>query len=264
MFLLPVSSLKGWKLTLVVWRDRRTTPVRLRLASAKMTTQGTRMSRFWDHLPFLAVLSGTGPAGAATSQGDPIEQAVMDFQAGRDRERSFRQLVDAAYPQIRGFLGKKVFSADEVLELTQETFLSIYTGLDGFRRQASFRTWAFRIAHVTYLKWLQRRRSRPEAEQVANVEADFGFDDGRPVAVDGETPLLEVLRKEARQQLAAAIRELPEQEGRCVVLRVYHDLKQREIADFLGIRVGTVKAHLHHARQKLRARLAGRVEGVDF
>jgi RNA polymerase sigma factor (sigma-70 family) len=225
----------------------------------------TRMLRFWDHLPFFAVLSATGPAGlAASREGDPIEQAVVDFQAGRDRDRSFRRLVDALYPAIRGFLGKRVFSADEVLELTQETFLSIYSGLDGFRREASFRTWAFRIAHVTYLKWLQRRRSRPEGGHTAAPGPDFGFDEGRPVAVDGDTPLEEVLRKEARRRLAAAIRELPEQEGRCVVLRVYHDLKHREIADFLGIRVGTVKAHLHHARQKLQASLAGRVGGIDF
>ena len=84
------------------------------------------------------------------------------------------------------------------------------------------------------------------------------------MAVSAETPLDGVLRKEARRKLGEAMEGLPEQERACVTLRVYHDLSHREIAELLEIAVGTVKAHLHHARRKLRVRLQGTLGGIDF
>ncbi len=195
------------------------------------------------------------PAAVFAPHTDPghdlVEAAVRAFQAGHDRELAFRRVVDAYYRPLRGYFARRVANADDGLELTQEAFLRIYQGLDGFRHEASFRTWAFRIAHTTYLRWLESRRRVVQ-------ESEIGDEDDPPVeAVDTATPLEGYLQKEASARLADAVETLPEQEKRCVTLRVYHDLSHREIADFLGLQVGTVKAHLNHARQKLRTRLAG-------
>jgi len=202
---------------------------------------------------------------------DPTAEAVRAFQEGRDREGSFRQLVDTCYPQVRAYFARRVFSTEECLELTQETFLRIYRGLDGFRHQALFRTWMFRIAQTTYLAWLRRQKREVEAqrspavaERIGGSTSDHpGWDEHEPVGVSRETPLDGVLRKEARERLAQAVGALPEQERRCMTLRVYHDLSHQEIADFLGLAVGTVKAHLHHAREKLRGSLHGSFGSID-
>lgn len=196
---------------------------------------------------------------------DGIDQAIASFQAGVCRDDSFRRIVESYYHPIKGFFARRVFSVDDGLELTQETFLRIYKGLDGFRGEARFRSWAFRIAHTTYLQWLERRHLPAlRAGEVALPAAPDGERVEPASAVSSETPLDEVLRKEARQKLGEAVGQLPEQERKCMILRVYHDLSHQEVADFLGLRPGTVKAHLHHAREKLRARLGGSLGGIDF
>lgn len=188
-----------------------------------------------------------------------VEAAVESFQAGREREASFRRLVEAFYGPLRAFFLRRVREPEDALELTQETFLRIYRALDGFRREASFRSWAFGIAHTTYFKWLERRGSGDAAPAAppatVAATADGGWEGLEPVAVERRTPLDDLLAREARDRLAAAIEGLPAQERRCVLLRVYQDLSHPEIAELLGLAVGTVKAHLHHARQKLQARL---------
>jgi RNA polymerase sigma-70 factor, ECF subfamily len=196
--------------------------------------------------------------------GDPLEEAVVAFQAGRDREASFRCLVDSCYHPIRAFFARRVGSAEEALELTQDTFLRIYKGLDRFRRESRFRTWAFRVAHTTYLQWLERRGGRLEVAYPGAPGEEAAMEDHQAVAVERHTPLDAVLERELSERLAEAVGGLPEQERRCVTLRVYHDLSHQEIAELLGLAVGTVKAHLHHARQKLRTRLVDRFREIEL
>lgn len=202
-------------------------------------------------------------------QEQQVEAAVEAFQAGRDREGSFRCLADAFYGPVRAFFLRRVASPDDALELTQETFLRIYRALDGFRREASFRSWAFGIAHTTYFKWLERRGSRESIAREPSVAGESasarpGWEDAEPVAVERRTPLDDALARETCDRLAAAVAELPLQERRCVTLRVYQDLSHPEIAKILGLAVGTVKAHLHHARQKLQARLRDVFREIDL
>ena len=199
---------------------------------------------------------------------DPIGRAVRDFQAGIERERSFRLLVDQFYRPVRGFFSRRVFSADECLDLTQETFLGLYRGLEGFRAEARFEFWLFRIAQTTYLKWLRSRRRRPEPvlqDLVPGGETpSAGSEDHQPVAVVRGTQLEEVLHREQLELLRSAIDGLPDRMRRCVVLRVYQDRSYREIADFLELSIETVKAHLFQARKKLREMLEDEFEGVEL
>lgn len=196
---------------------------------------------------------------------EPIEEAVRAFQAGRDRERSFREVVDGYYGPLCSFFERRVSSPEDGLELTQETFLRIYSGLAGFRHETRFRSWVFGIAHTTYLKWLEKRR-RVEAGATLPEPAGeaFGWEREEPVPVVAGTALDGLLAREAREKLAAAVAELPNMERQCVMLRVYQDLPYQEIADLLGIELGTVKAHLNHARQKLKANLQTLFARIEF
>jgi RNA polymerase sigma-70 factor, ECF subfamily len=188
-----------------------------------------------------------------------IVRAVEQFQAGIDREQAFRVLVERFYPPVKGFFAKRVFSPDVCLDLTQETFLGLYKGLEGYRAEARFEFWLFRIAKTTLLKWLRTRRRREEAalESPPAIPkiATEGGDDPEPVVVEDETQLEEILRRERLETLRAAILELPDQMRRCMTLRVYQDLSYREIAELMEISIDTVKAHLFQARRKLRERL---------
>lgn len=184
-----------------------------------------------------------------------IKQAVEAFQGGQDREKSFRFLFETFYDPTRFFLAKRVSSQEDCLDLTQETFLRVYKGLEGYRGEAQFGTWVFRIAFNTYLKWLSRNRiddqSIDSQSGIDELEAAWEDDELIVVASD-ETPLEKTLRTERRRVLKNAIEELPGQMRRCTELRIYHDLSYREIAVVMRRSIETVKVHLFQSRKKLK------------
>ena len=202
-----------------------------------------------------------GPTGddeaalEAAALKERVEHAIAEFQRGVNRERNFRILFDAYYEPACHFLARRVSAPEDRLDLTQETFLRVYRGLEGYRGEAQFGTWVFRIAFNTYLKWLRRAKSddkRPDAVKGAE-ELEGAWDDDQPIAVStAESPLDQVLLGERRQALRRAIEELPEQMRRCTELRIYHDLSYREIAVVMRRSIETVKVHLFQARKKLK------------
>ncbi len=186
-----------------------------------------------------------------------IARAVGDFQAGRDREGSFRILFDRYYGVVQGFFARRVAVAEDRLDLTQETFLRVYRGLEGYRREADFGTWLFRIAFNTHLKWVRRGKG-----EVVSLESMTRGDEQPAKVWDGQgpakippTPLDDTLRHERRQKLRQAIEELPRQMSRCTLLRVYRELSYREISVVMKLSIDTVKVHLFQARKKLREKL---------
>ncbi len=199
---------------------------------------------------------------------DPIDRAVVDLQAGRDREKNFRILVERFYRPVQAFLAKRIFSADDCLDLTQETFLGLYTGLDGYRWDAPFASWLFCIAVNGYRKQCRRRARTGNPGMPADLPGGpqaAALENHELVAVDPEkTPLQEVLTKEQVERLREAIEELPPQMRQCLTLRLYHELKYKEIAESLEVSIETVKAHLFQARKKLREKLADDFEGINF
>ncbi len=203
------------------------------------------------------------------SQNDrAVVRAVEQFQAGVDREQSFRFLVDRFYLPVKGFFAKRVFSPDVCLDLTQETFLGLYRGLEGYRAEARFEFWLFRIAKTTHLKWLRTRRRREEAAlegpPAIHRIATEGSDEPEPVVVAEESQLEEILLQERLEKLRAAVQKLPDQMRRCMTLRVYQDLSYREIAELMEVSIDTVKAHLFQARKKLRASLKDAFIEIEF
>jgi RNA polymerase sigma-70 factor (sigma-E family) len=72
---------------------------------------------------------------------------------------------------------------------------------------------------------------------------------------DGEAADVDVVRQDNQRLVAEAVRALPARQRDCIVLRIYEDLTDVEIADTLGISSGSVKTHLHRARTTLADRL---------
>lgn len=187
-----------------------------------------------------------------------LERAILAFQHGDAREASFRLIFEHYYPVVLRFFRRRVFSPDDQLDLTQETFLRVYRGLEGFRREARFGTWLFRIAHNTHLKWL--RRLHPDEDDAVSLPASDSepgsWDTAEPTAIaTGETALDDVLLGEQQRLLREAIGELPEQMRESTELRIYQELSYKEIAVVMRLSVETVKVHLFQARKKLKKRL---------
>jgi RNA polymerase sigma-70 factor (ECF subfamily) len=195
-----------------------------------------------------------------------IARAVTDFQAGRDREKSFRVLFDQYYDVVQSFFVHRVPAAEDRLDLTQETFLRVYKGLESYRREADFGTWVFRIAFNTHMKWLRRAKGDEVSLEAVTRGGEPAAGAGVGVRPTGDppSPLDDALRRERQRRLREAIEKLPRQMYRCTLLRVYQDLSYREIAIALRLSIDTVKVHLFQARKKLRETLQDGVEELDL
>ncbi|MCP4660023.1 MAG: sigma-70 family RNA polymerase sigma factor [bacterium] len=214
-----------------------------------------------------------GTGRTADDGQERVASAIEDFRKGIDREKNFRLLFDSYYCLVHRFFTRRVSSPEDRLDLTQEVFLRVYRGLEGYRGEAQFGTWLFRIAHNTYLKWLRRAEleetsqaafPRPVPSRGGGQQEQASWNDELLAGVTEETPLDEILRTERLQKLHEAIAELPEQMRCCTELRIYQDLSYREISVVMGRSIDTVKVHLFQARKKLQQRLRESFEDIDF
>lgn len=198
------------------------------------------------------------PVELSAGAPDPytVESAVAAFQAGRRRDESFRYLFESYHRRVRRFFARRVASTDECLDLTQETFLRVYKGLEGYRGDAPFGAWLYRIAWNVYGQMVARRRVG-EPARLGDIDAEVEPDAGihghggasrLAVEPDGYRAVLD---RERRRLLREAIERLPEQRRKCIVLWAYHGLTYEQIASVMRLAIGTVKAHLAQAREQL-------------
>lgn len=184
---------------------------------------------------------------------DPVEQAVRRFQDGSDRQGAFRFLYETYFRAIERFFARKGLPPQDCLDLTQETFLGIYKGLDGYEHRQRFTAWLYRVATTTYLK---RRRTAATVKRAAEEVSRDGMDDPEATLAVPGRQLDGLLDQERWRALRTAVAELPEQMRDCLTLRLYHQLSYSEIATVKKISIETVKAHLFRARKKLQEKLA--------
>jgi RNA polymerase sigma-70 factor (ECF subfamily) len=198
--------------------------------------------------------AASGPHEPSEAGSDLVARAIRRFQDGSDRQGAFRLLYETYFRAIERFFARKGLSPEDCLDLTQETFLGIYKGLDGYEHRQQFTAWLYRVAMTTYLK---RRRTAATAKRAAvEVSRDGMENPETTLAVPG--PQLDGLLAEERwRALRSAVAELPEQMRDCLTLRLYHQLAYGEIAAVKKISIETVKAHLFRARKKLQEKLAG-------
>lgn len=200
-----------------------------------------------------AAATGARPPEAVGAGDGRVGEAIARFQAGIEPEAAFRVLYETYFAALHRFFARKGCAPDECLDLTQETFLGIYRGLEGYEHRQRFAAWLYRVATTTFLK----RRRRAAAAKRAMVEVSHdAMDNPEPALAAPETQLDGLIEDERRTALRAAVAELPEQMRDCLTLRLYHQLAYEEIAAIKKLSVETVKAHLFRGRKRLAERLA--------
>ena len=135
-------------------------------------------------------------------------------------------------------------------DATQEVFLAALRALESFRGHASFKSWLFSIAINVCRNRLQRHKSRGRLQQILQSL----FMQEHPER-SRRNPENETVQNESDSELWQAVRALDDKHRIPVILRYYHDLPVAEIAEMLGVPIGTVHSRLNHARSALRTRL---------
>ena len=134
--------------------------------------------------------------------------------------------------------------SDEADDATQEVFVAALRALESFRGNASFKTWLFSITVNVCRTRLYRQKNRGRLQQI--LQSLFHIRGDQP------HPESEAIQSESDSALWQAIHALDDKHRIPVILRYYHDLPVAEIAETLGVPVGTIHSRLNHAREKLR------------
>ena len=174
--------------------------------------------------------------------------AVEGFRRGERREENARVLHDLYYHRLRAYFSRRGRSSPDVQDLTQETFIKVYSNIGRYRGESRFSTWVFAIARNVLLKWSARRRP----EETAGAATSSGSE---PAGADPD-PESVARDRELRALMLRAIEDLPSRQRQCMVLRVVQGLRYEEIATVMGISINSVKAHLNQGRNRLEALLS--------
>jgi RNA polymerase sigma-70 factor (ECF subfamily) len=132
-------------------------------------------------------------------------------------------------------------------ELTSEAFYRAMLALDGFRGEASVKTWLLRIARNLYL----RRAERDER----TVSLEDLEERGRSFATQHADPEGELLRQERSRLIQGALLSLAESDRSILLLSAREELSCRQIGEVLDISVTAVKVRLYRARRRLQSAL---------
>jgi RNA polymerase sigma-70 factor (ECF subfamily) len=182
------------------------------------------------------------------------EELMARFQAGDSA--AMEEIFARFQKPLFNFFYRMVSRRETAEDLVQETFLKLCRfGHTFCGSNAKFTTWLYSVAGNQCRDYLRHTARRPETP-VADLEQSYSEDplEIPPPALD--SPVEEhLIRMEIRQELKSAIKSLPEKERTAIVLREYHGLEYKEIAEVLGCPIGSVKVLIFRARQRLRERL---------
>ena len=159
---------------------------------------------------------------------------------------SFQLLVERYQDRLLALTRHYTRNAVEIEDIVQEAFLKAYRRLDSFQQQSSFSTWLYRIAVNTALDFLKRCGRNP----VRAVEDPEAAPEGRPMPVTAPDARME--REEVAKITHDVLQELPEIFRTVIVLREFEGRAYQDIADILGISIGTVESRLFRARARFK------------
>jgi RNA polymerase sigma-70 factor, ECF subfamily len=198
---------------------------------------------------------GNAPAGLSDAA---IDRALIVRFVGGD-EFAFTEIVARHTGKIYGVAFALLHNHADTEEITQDTFIRAHRGLVNFRGDSSLATWLYRIA-VNLSRnryWYYVRRRRPESLSLDSVLSEGGMATFAELVADPALdPAQETATGEFTSLVTLAMSRLDARHREILILRNGLNHSYAEIADALGLKVGTVKSRIARARENLRALLA--------
>ncbi|RKZ13065.1 RNA polymerase subunit sigma [bacterium] len=203
------------------------------------------------------------PAGAGAESfvsehlmAEPVERsdAVLVRRSQAGDTRAFGELVERymrrAYYGALGLVG----SPDDAMDLSQEAFARAFRFRDKLDPDRPFYAWLYQILRRLCFNFVRDRRNN-RRKLTAAAPYLVGLASARH---SGANPDKALERSEARRRVRAAIESLSDRDREVLVLKEFEGLRYREIAELVGIPIGTVMSRLYEARRRLAAALEER------
>jgi RNA polymerase sigma factor (sigma-70 family) len=183
---------------------------------------------------------------------DSVELVSADLveRCKRGDEAAWSELVRATHREVYSLCLRILRDPDDAAEATQDAYLKAWRGLRGFRGDAQFTTWLYRVAANAAISKHRKRGRTREHEAVSDDE------DGLQVASTVSTEQIVDARLELRA-VEAAVARLPEHLRAAVVLRDVYGQSIDEIARHLGISATAAKVRVHRGRKRVKREVYG-------
>jgi RNA polymerase sigma-70 factor (ECF subfamily) len=176
------------------------------------------------------------------------DDAELIRETLQGRSESFGELVRKYQDRLYNAVVHIVGNMEEARDVVQEAMVQAFRHLGSFRNSSGFYTWLYRIAFNTAAS--RRRRKR------VFVSLEQGRESHGAEPIDaGPAPSERLEREERCRCVRQAITQLTDQQRKVLVLRDMEGLHYDQIAEILGLPVGTVRSRLHRARMQLRESL---------
>ena len=178
------------------------------------------------------------------------DEELVARSIGGDAD-SFNELILRWERPIYALAYRTIGREEDARDVCQETFLRAFRALPGFRGQAKFSSWLYRIALNLCRDWVRRERRTP----VVQPPEDGDLLEMAAATEPSESIENLVARKDLSRAVERAMARLPEEQRTAIVLKEYHGLTFQEIADMQECPLSTVKTRLYQGLSVLRRQL---------
>lgn len=178
------------------------------------------------------------------------DEELVARSRGGDTD-SFNQLIVRWERPIYALAYRVIGREEEARDVCQEAFLRAFRALPGFKGEAKFSSWLYRITLNLCRDWIRRHRRAPVSQMPEGAD---------PIELAAETGPVESIedlaaRRELTTIVEEAMRLLPDEQRTAIVLKEYHGMTFQEIADLQGCPLSTVKTRLYQGLTVLRREL---------
>ena len=168
---------------------------------------------------------------------------------------SFNQLILRWERPIYALAYRTIGREQEARDVVQDAFLRAFRALPGFKGQAKFSSWLYRITLNLCRDWMRRERRAPFVQPPENMDvSDLAATQAGPTESIEDV----IGRKDLGRLVASAMSLLPEEQRSAILLKEYHGLTFQEIAELQGCPLSTVKTRLYQGLSVLRRELEKR------
>jgi RNA polymerase sigma-70 factor (ECF subfamily) len=164
------------------------------------------------------------------------------------RSAAFGDLVRRHQDRLFNSVLRVVDNSEDAQDVVQDAFVNAYQSLASFKGDAEFFTWLYRIAFNTAVSLRRRRRAMVSLESGRDGEAVIDPQDPSPEARPG----MALERSEDEALVQTALNRLSAEHRSVLVLKDIEGMKYEQIAEVVGVPIGTVRSRIHRARLELR------------
>lgn len=199
-----------------------------------------------------AALSVNKPKTAPSKPECDVSDVDLVVRSQNGDTLAFDELVTRYRGKVYAMIVNMIHNDADAWDLAQDSFVKAWKALPKFEARSNFYTWLYRIAHNVTYDWLRRKKVRGDGTEFDDTILTSIDPGARTAPRSSGQPDENAVRSELREKIEVAINKLSDDHRAVIVLKEVDGMKYQEIADTVGVSIGTVMSRLFYARKKLQ------------